>query len=905
MDGKIIKSPQDKSNYQLKKLNNGIESLLISDSESKLSYVAIIIGTGSFLETDILGLAHFLEHMLFLGTTKYPDNNKYFEYINAHGGITNAFTDTRKTCYYFSIEDEYLENAIDIFSRFFIDPLFKADLIDKEINSVDSEYKKNIGLHSFQIRQALKLMSNDNHPFKNFDIGSTETLQCENIREKLISFYHQYYVPTNTKLLILSKRNLDEFNNLTKYFEAIPKTNEEIIIRNFGEPFQPKRQIKIIPNNKTDTIVLFWEINYNRNYSKFKILKYIFYLLGRETTGTLTNILINNGLIENLSVAPYMNFGDYIIINMEIQLTKYGYEHSDIVLDIINNYINTLIKNGLDKNNFKLFGKCTKLNYLFEEQKDSQNKMMEIIENISMFDATLAESISLNSLICNYNPENIELYNQMISEFKLEKSIVVMSSEKCIIEGNQIDKWFQLRYMIDNFPIINKKIYNFENIYDFNTIFIPEKLIVYKNKETFNQPIKLDFPFEMWYNYEDISIPKVNIIVEITIPEIYSDIKKFVSMNILLIIIQRHLKAVLYDAKLCYTTYDINLSRDRLTINMYGFNDKIAKILNTIFEYLLTINDKNSLFTYGVGIYKNYLENHIRSSPYEAVKKLIYETLYQTNYTYNEQLKTLNYLKSSDVFNINLKNNSNIKCLVNGSITKNNCIEIGKTILKMYNSNQSIAYNPMVKNNEKSWQLRKYQTGEFNVNFRNINDKEKNVVCCVLICSNEMNIRDDIFNKYYVLNVLVSKILSDKFFHLLRTKKQLGYIVKNGYNIVGINKVRQYQRYLIQSSEYPVKDLISNINDFFIEMKKHINNITDLYLTDYIKSCINKLIERKKTIEERTEDLFIPIENETCDFNYKQKLINEFNKVTYADVKIFYEKYFISNEGRKINVTYQ
>jgi len=905
MDGKIIKSPQDKSNYQLKKLNNGIESLLISDSESKLSYVAIIIGTGSFHETDILGLAHFLEHMLFLGTSKYPDNNKYFEYINAHGGITNAFTDTQKTCYYFSIDEEYLENAIDIFSQFLIEPLFKPDLIDKEINSVDSEYKKNIGLYQFQIRQALKIMSNDNHPFKNFDIGSNETLHCENIREKLIAFYHQYYVPTNTKLLILSKRNLDDFNNLTKYFEAIPKTNEDIITRNFGKPFQPNRQIKIIPNNKSDTLILFWALPYNRNYSKFKMLKYIFYLLGRETTGTLTNILINNGLIENLSVAPYMNFGDYIIINLEIQLTKYGYSQRDVILDIINNYINTLIQNGLDKDNFKLFGKCTKLNYLFEEQKYSQDKMMEIIENICMFDATLAESISLNSLICKYNQENIELYNQIISEFKLDKSIIVMSSEKCTPEVNQMEKWFQLRYAIDNFPVINKKIYNFENIYDFNTIFIPEKLIVYKNRETFNQPIKLDFPYEMWYNYEDITIPKVNIIVEITIPEIYSDIKKFVSMNILLIIIQRHLKAVLYDAKLCHTTYDIQLIRDRLAINMYGFNDKIATMLNTIIEYLLTIDDKNSLFTYGLEIYRNYLENQLRSSPHEALKKIIYETLYQTNYTYNEQLKTLNYLKSSDVFNINLKNNSNIKCLVNGSITKNNCIEIGKTILKMYNSNQSIAYNPIVKDNEKSWQIRKYQTGDFNVNFHNPNENEKNVVCCVLICSDEMNIQDDIFNKYYVLNVLVSKILSDKFFHLLRTKKQLGYIVKNGYNTVGINKVRQYQRYLIQSSEYHVKDLISNINDFFIEMKKHINNITYLYLNDYIKSCINKLIERKKTLEERTDDLFIPITNETYDYNYKLKLINEFKKVTPADVKIFYEKYFISNERRKIIITYQ
>ena len=70
------------------------------------------------------GLAHFLEHMLFLGTDKYPDPAEYEEYITEHGGSRNAYTSLEITNYFFDVNAAHLPEALDRFAQFFIAPRF-------------------------------------------------------------------------------------------------------------------------------------------------------------------------------------------------------------------------------------------------------------------------------------------------------------------------------------------------------------------------------------------------------------------------------------------------------------------------------------------------------------------------------------------------------------------------------------------------------------------------------------------------------------------------------------------------------------------------------------------------------------------------------------------------------------
>ena len=126
-------------------LENKIKYLNIEDKGLDRSYVMVSVNVGNSSDPmEYQGLAHFLEHMLFLGSKKYPGENEFEKFLNENGGFSNAYTDTFETVYYFSVFNNKLEKAIDMFSRFFIDPLFDEDSVNREINAIESEHNKNI-----------------------------------------------------------------------------------------------------------------------------------------------------------------------------------------------------------------------------------------------------------------------------------------------------------------------------------------------------------------------------------------------------------------------------------------------------------------------------------------------------------------------------------------------------------------------------------------------------------------------------------------------------------------------------------------------------------------------------------------------------------------------------------------
>ena len=66
------------------------------------------------------GMAHYLEHMLFMGSEKYPSENEYDSFLSQNGGSSNAYTDCEVTNYHLEVPQEHLHKALDIFAQFFI-----------------------------------------------------------------------------------------------------------------------------------------------------------------------------------------------------------------------------------------------------------------------------------------------------------------------------------------------------------------------------------------------------------------------------------------------------------------------------------------------------------------------------------------------------------------------------------------------------------------------------------------------------------------------------------------------------------------------------------------------------------------------------------------------------------------
>ncbi|KAF1855126.1 hypothetical protein Lal_00002662, partial [Lupinus albus] len=149
------------------------------DPETDKASAALDVNVGNFSdESDIPGMAHAVEHLLFMGTKKFPIENEYGQYLSANSGSSNAYTGPTSTNYFFDISAKPdndqdpsdtnpspLREALDRFAQFFIEPLFLPETLDRELKAVDSENKKNLQNDTWRLHQLEKSLSNPNHPF--------------------------------------------------------------------------------------------------------------------------------------------------------------------------------------------------------------------------------------------------------------------------------------------------------------------------------------------------------------------------------------------------------------------------------------------------------------------------------------------------------------------------------------------------------------------------------------------------------------------------------------------------------------------------------------------------------------------------------------------------------------------
>lgn len=168
-------SPNNHKQYRYLTLDNELKVLLVHDAEAPRSAAALSVQIGHFDDPmDCQGMAHFLEHMLFLGTEKYPKVGEFQTFINQHGGSNNAWTGTENTTFFFEVSPHGFEQGLDCFGQFFTAPLFNADAVDKERNAVDSEYKLKIKDDIRRIYQVHKETINPEHPFSKFSVAISQ-----------------------------------------------------------------------------------------------------------------------------------------------------------------------------------------------------------------------------------------------------------------------------------------------------------------------------------------------------------------------------------------------------------------------------------------------------------------------------------------------------------------------------------------------------------------------------------------------------------------------------------------------------------------------------------------------------------------------------------------------------------
>ncbi|KAI3406935.2 AXL1 [Candida oxycetoniae] len=214
------------------KLNNGLKTLLISDPQAPTFAASVCVGSGSHSDPDELpGLAHFCEHVMFLGTDEYPSPNEFWSKLNIMAGSSNAYTMANQTCFYFevpltdtSIEGEFgLTYLIKIFSSFFKSLSFNERLMNLEVNSVDEEHWGNITNNEKILYHGMRLLSNEQHPFHRFATGNKQTLSSKKVRSEMLRYFNENYVSENMVLVLKSSLSLNQLQKMAiANFTSIP-----------------------------------------------------------------------------------------------------------------------------------------------------------------------------------------------------------------------------------------------------------------------------------------------------------------------------------------------------------------------------------------------------------------------------------------------------------------------------------------------------------------------------------------------------------------------------------------------------------------------------------------------------------------------------------------------------------
>ncbi|KAJ1888673.1 metalloprotease, partial [Kickxella alabastrina] len=194
--GTIEQSPNDPRKFRLIQLPNNMTVLCAHDPDTTQSAVSLSVNVGhNGNPPEFLGIAHFLEHMLFQG-------------------------------------------ALARFSRFFIDPLMDASCVDKELLAVDSEHKGNIQSDTWRFFGLLANVSNPNHPFSQFSTGTVDTLKGSanrlgvELRDELLKFHNKYYSSDIMKLVVAGNHTLDQLTEwaVSMFSEVESKGNTKPVL---------------------------------------------------------------------------------------------------------------------------------------------------------------------------------------------------------------------------------------------------------------------------------------------------------------------------------------------------------------------------------------------------------------------------------------------------------------------------------------------------------------------------------------------------------------------------------------------------------------------------------------------------------------------------------------------------
>ncbi len=184
------------------------------------------INTGSINEDDkTTGISHFLEHLFFKGTQKYPTGT-FDKILDSKGASVNAATSKDYTHYYIEIPSKDFDLALELHSDMLLNPQIPRKELERERGVVIEEISKTKDSPQNRLFDNLYTLiyEKSNHPYKRPVIGKKEII--ENVtREEILDYFNKFYTPDAYTTVIVGDVNKEEA--LKKVSQAFNKNNKQ------------------------------------------------------------------------------------------------------------------------------------------------------------------------------------------------------------------------------------------------------------------------------------------------------------------------------------------------------------------------------------------------------------------------------------------------------------------------------------------------------------------------------------------------------------------------------------------------------------------------------------------------------------------------------------------------------
>ncbi len=887
----VVKSPNDDREYRVITLPNQIEVMLVSDPSTEKSAASLSVGVGLLQDPMTQqGMAHYLEHMLFLGTEDYPDTKGYSAFMTANGGSQNAYTWLDITNYMFSVNNDAVDEALDRFSDFFKAPMLYPEYTDKEKNAVNAEWSMRREMDFFgQFKLARNLLGD--HPANRFLIGNLESLgdkEGSQLHAETVAFYERYYSANIMKVALLGNQSLDELEALAReHFSEIenqaiaePEVTASIDFAEVGG-----KRIHYVPNQDVKQLRLEFIIDDNSDDFAVKPNQFISYLIGSEMPGTPAFLLKNSGMISSLNAsASPTYYGNYGTLSIDVNLTDAGMQNREMITAMLLQYIELIKAEGVDAKYYDEIKTSLDNQFRFLEKSDEFGYVSNLAEAMQNVPASMAiaapyhyerfDAAAIRSVLDQLTPERLrvwyvskqEPHDSELHYYDGKYQVVDISAEEQA-------SWQQALNIPMQLPAVNNMLpENFELVADSQRD-KPEVVVEQDGIRAWHYPSQ-DFADQ----------PRGWLDIHMNYPAALSSAKADVLLSLWRDLYTLQQSALATEAGIAGMNMSLSAGTG-LTMRVGGFTDKQSMLLEKALAGLVVNVDEQG-FAQAVDRYVRALQNQGKQFPFYqafgAYNKLIREGSFNTE----QLIKTAQELTPADLtsFMSEFLQANHTRIFAFGNYNQTALENVVTTVADaLPEERDNFAYRRAA-----FWRP---QVGETLVWQQDIDVADVGLI--------DVKVNPTPGYATFAAATVLKDHFSNVAFDRLRTEEQLAYAV--GGTATRLDDYTGFAMYI----QTPVKDaaaMQARFDKFRDEYAAVLAELTEEEFAQLKASTLVTLKEPPKNMSEEAQPLISDWYREEFNFDSKQQLIDAVEQVTLADVQAFYQETMMNPEAARINV---